>query len=805
MNGAPRGGPTARVVELLARGPLAPPRVRSHARRDDADLDGVVSTKLDAPTAHRGTRRVVRTLAPWWPAAYFSVLTGVLFWPLLTGRSSNVVPGIQSQIWPWRGVSGTAAATFPQRDGAVSTFPWSVTYHEAISRGAFPFWDWHSFLGGYDLSSDGVAGVMYPAHWLVWAVAGPAPAHDLFAALHFLLGGLAMYALLRHWRAGALAALVGATVWILCAFNVVWLQGEMLTPILLVVPILFLAVERLVDRVRVDAILLLSVVIAIALVAGNLPVFLLVLCVVAGYALLRVGVDWVRRRDARLLGARCASLAVAAGIGLLLSGYSIVPTLRYLGSVGRQPATLSSAAASTVAVREAIGGLWSTPFPLTPVTDVFALGWCGRVALVLAIAGVLLGRRARALPVVLVVYFTLLPAVPLFVKVGWYVLPPLRAVSDFGRLGFLSSFGIAVLACFGADATRLLLGSSIRWRPGAGRHLLPGVALVAVLVELLPVAAAAMPPWQPRATGSFFPATAAVSAARGEPGGWPELTLPISGEGSSTADPRFAWSGTSFWGATAHAAGIDSVGGYDSAVPSRSSTLVRILQGTSLPTAIEPYGGAFIPTFSPEWTRLDLLRRVGVSRLYVPPGVDMAKSGYERWLDGSQVVSEGDDGRVLAIDGSNRAPRLVGQVAVAESPSAALAAFVEPQFDWSRTVVLESQDGGAASTPPSADVGSVTSAARGSNSAVVDLVAAQDAWLVLPISYSNGWTASVDGRRVDVRHANYAFSAVRVPAGAHRVTIHFRPDGFETGVVASGAGLVLGFALGAYGVARRRR
>jgi hypothetical protein len=57
------------------------------------------------------------------------------------------------------------------------------------------------------------------------------------------VGGIVMYALVRHCRTGAGPALVGATTWMLASFTMGWLQAEMHTPVVVIVPLVSWAVS----------------------------------------------------------------------------------------------------------------------------------------------------------------------------------------------------------------------------------------------------------------------------------------------------------------------------------------------------------------------------------------------------------------------------------------------------------------------------------------------------------------------------------------------------------------------------------
>ncbi len=62
---------------------------------------------------------------------------------------------------------------------------------------------------------------------------------------------------------------------------------------------------------------------------------------------------------------------------------------------------------------------------------------------------------------------------------------------------------------------------------------------------------------------------------------------------------------------------------------------------------------------------------------------------------------------------------------------------------------------------------------------------------VIAQSFYPAWKAYVDGRSTQVFRANYAFQAVKVPAGKHRVELRYQNDWFRAGVVLSIVGLIV--------------
>jgi len=398
---------------------------------------------------------------------------------------------------------------------------------------------------------------------------------------------------------------------------------------------------------------------------------------------------------------------------------------------------------------------------------------------------------------------------------GWYTILPLRAISGFGRLLFFASFGIAILAGIGlALATQLTEGLVRRVLVFPKAHLAPAIlgilVISAVLVEMLPFAIAANPPWLPHREVEYFPVTGAekvLASGSYKVGEWHGLMLPLT---ASRSDPDVAWSGTSFWGATAQVAAIDSVGGYDSAVPWRATSVARVMQGTPVTEAVRPFSSAFLPSFSLKWSRLDLMRRIGVTHVYAPPGVNLNESAYSGWANGLRAVYNGPDGQVWEVNNSQRSPRLVDRVVVVKRPEDALSTFIQPDFDSSVSVILERAKGDGVSPRLSEGVsnesppGTVLNSERGSNSAAVNLTVFRDSWLVVPIGYSKGWSAKVDDVAVETRPANFAFTALRVAPGAHRVTLEYRPQGFFLGSVLTLVSVGIVALLALFGATRRK-
>lgn len=93
----------------------------------------------------------------------------------------------------------------------------------------------------------------------------------------------------------------------------------------------------------------------------------------------------------------------------------------------------------------------------------------------------------------------------------------------------------------------------------------------------------------------------------------------------------------------------------------------------------------------------------------------------------------------------------------------------------------------------------VTSLREEINSRTIDLVMSQPGYLVLAYTHYPGWRATVDGQSTELLRANYAFMALPLDAGEHRVVLNYRPVSVMVGAAVSGLSVlaIIGIAVAA--------
>jgi hypothetical protein len=134
-----------------------------------------------------------------------------------------------------------------------------------------------------------------------------------------------------------------------------------------------------------------------------------------------------------------------------------------------------------------------------------------------------------------------------------------------------------------------------------------------------------------------------------------------------------------------------------------------------------------------------------------------------------------------------------GAIEVADE-AASRAAISAPAFNPTERVVLELSDvASLASAPRSTPIDS-----NNPNGFSISLNLPQANWVVLADTWYPGWYAYVDGQPAILRRANYAFRAVWVPAGAHRVEFLYSPPSFQLGATLTGVGVLISLSLGGW-------
>ncbi|MDQ3639900.1 MAG: YfhO family protein [Actinomycetota bacterium] len=728
-------------------------------------------------------------------------LTLVFFAPLWQEKTFSVVPNRQVGVFPWAALPDAtrAAHTYPQTDQADVFQPWTAFISTTLRSGAFPYWEPHSFGGGYPFFANGHSSVLYPPRLVAALTLDPARSHDLISAMHVFLAGLFMYVMMKEFRVGLAGSLLAAIAWMFSGFNMAWLHLESVASVSVFLPLTILCVHWAFRARSFLATTVAASALALALYSGTVLFLGLVYLVAIGYAAsLAAGrmISAVRQGDFRPGARALQQFGLLVVVSLGLAAVVLVPTAFALADSQRDSFSYRELGTTWLApARTLLYTLFPPPLPITS-PRMHEMAFAGTVPGFLAMIA-LLGRRPGAWlgRVLLVTTFAIVLGTPL-TWLAYHAIPGFQVFRPYSRLLFLVGFAVALLAGLGLDRlcrwSRRLPGSPRSDRPRMlatqrARRITVAVATAAVVltaVQVVPYGRDVNPPFEPRREELLFPATSLIEAVRNDvsnPGAWPGRIIPVL-----PVDERGGAGQPILFTAEALLFGIDTAGGYDSSVPRRQAALLRVLQGGEVDAVLSSgLGGAYAPFYPSSITRFELLGRLGITTIVASP----RQASLENWRSGGlpplTTVYESPQGRVLHVEGSQPGPYLVEGEEWVPSADEALRRFVRPDFDFRRSVVLEEGDGAQRNRTTSGipgDAGRIVSATKGVNTARVELATRGPAWLVFPETWSKGWSATIDGKRTSVRRANYSQRAIRVPGGESTVKLRYRPAGLDVGL-----------------------
>jgi hypothetical protein len=170
------------------------------------------------------------------------------------------------------------------------------------------------------------------------------------------------------------------------------------------------------------------------------------------------------------------------------------------------------------------------------------------------------------------------------------------------------------------------------------------------------------------------------------------------------------------------------------------------------------YHGEYIDLIEEQGTRsAALLRAAGVSQVY-------GATKLEGW--------EGEEPTFVAPETAPRA-WVVPEASWFESDEAIKNALRDPAWDPEHTVILAGTPPETENVPPVVLRSRVTVLENRPNRQRYRVETSAPAYLVLSSTWYPGWSARIDGQKVELYRANLAFQAVLVPPGGAEVTVHY--------------------------------
>ncbi len=715
----------------------------------------------------------------------------------------------------WR-ILFTPDAWKPAGGGDLVSFLFPIYRFAAASlkNGDLPLWNPHLYSGAPFLA-DMQTGMFYPLNQLLFLFVPDFPykALECMAVLHVFLAGLFMYLCLRYLEPGRSlrlpAALVGAIAYMFSDLFIVHFGNLNLIAVAAWLPLVFLLFWRGLRGRRLGLALAAGVALAISTLEGHLQITLYI-----GLALvLTTAVEALTSRHSwRGWGRSLLTLAITAGVAIGLAALVLLPAFEYARLSPRADLAYKEAARYSLIPgllgEMVVPALFSSREPelYWGVWDRVAVGYLGIFTLILAVLAVLLRRGRRiTLFVVLAVAAFLLALGGESVVHGWayWLLPGFGQLRAPARAILLLDFALAALAALGLDRLLSPLDRRARatferaWRVllwFSGAALLLGAAWTYLVIYQA----------QDRDPTLFWRVSAAGSGVifallmLGASLAW--LTARRSGRLRRGA---LAWLAVGLIyldlvtvGAYTDLGDRPPTAGFDHPlivqflksepgfyrIDSRTDVWGTWQPNLALLAGLYDVSGVDNPLVVADVARYVQGTRGRSTQLYDLLGV--------RYVLGSKEVALNWDKFSLAYDGDptvnvyrNKTPLprafTVHQAIVAADHEDAWTRIHQADFDPATTVVLES--GQPLDQEPAFP--SEAQVVRYEPKVLeIEVNAGAEGYLFLSDPFYPGWRAEVDGQKVELLRADYAFRAVAVPAGRHQVTMAFRPVSWYLGL-----------------------
>lgn len=738
----------------------------------------------------------------------------------------------------WR-ILFTPDAWKPSGGGDLASFLFPIYRFAADNLGAgnLPLWNPHLY-GGAPFLADMQTGLFYPPNLLLFFLSPEFSykALEWMAALHVFLAGLFMYLCLRYLEPGRplrrSAALLGAIAYMFSDMFVVHFGNLNLIAVSAWLPLALLLFWRSLRSRRLGVAVGAGVVLGVSTLAGHLQMTLYIGLALALAAIVDAFTD---RRTWNDRAWSLLALGIAAAVAVGLSALVLLPTWEYTQLSPRAELSYWDAARFSL-VPGLLGellvpSLFDTREPLLywGVWDRVAVGYVGIFSLILAALAVMLrrGRRVRLFLIIGVVAF-LLALGSESVFHGWLyrLLPGFGQIRAPARLVLLVDLALAGLAALGMDRLLRPLGARERrvfqralrgllWLAG-GAVLVGGAWAYLVLYQAQDGDPTMF--WRVSAAGSgvvfallVLGASLAWLAARMS-GRLPRRTLAWLAIALVFVDLASVGAYTDL-GREAPTAGYDHPQVVDFLrqepgffrIDSRTDVSDVWQPNLALMAGLDDVNGVDNPLVIADVARYWQGTGGRSTRLYDLLGVRYLVASKEVMLDESKFsLAFSGDADVDVYRNETALPRafVVHRAFLAPDHEDAWAQVHEPAFDPATTVILE---GGRALDLQADRPAEVQVVGYGVNDLEVEVNSPVEGYLFLSDPFYPGWRAEVDGQPAEIIRANYAFRAVAVPQGLHRIVMTFRPVTWYAGAAVTVLTILVVSVLGGLALVQQRR
>lgn len=715
---------------------------------------------------------------------------------------------------PWSTTYAMPVKSGSMPDVITQIYPWKNLTIESWKRGSIPLWNPYSFTGSVHAGNYQTA-VFSPVN-LLYGVFSMPIAWSLSVLLQPLLAGIFMYMFLKTERLSSVAAVLGALAFMFCGFMVVWMAYETLGFAALMLPLGLYAINQHKNHRAWWALPLLSLSVATSLVSGHFQISLYVIGFMVLYAF--------NKSHSRSIPKEILSVCIFIFLGTLIATPQLWETFRAYAESVRS----SSFGKGEIIPWQYLITFFAPDFFGHPVTrnDWFGhyaewAGFIGVVPLILAIYGAVLAKHIHKPFFVITAIVSLLFALPTYLTdLLFFLRIPVLSTSSASRIIVLSSFSLAVLGAIGYDVLlahwekkearkvwyAAIVGGMflmIFWFILKGLHPLdPEKLAIAVRNSLLPtaflIAGVVL-----MVAGVYIPRRYSIVCIYGlllltsidlvrfsskwmpfEPRKYLYPSMPMTDRLSqipTLATDRFIGNFGNEFSGMYHVQGIE---GYDAVYKRRYGEFLSAITDTHIQ---QPARSVAIFNKNGE-NAAKAVQLLGV-RYYLHKVSDgRFPWAYPFWEQPNFDVIWRDNTYEI-FQNSTSFPRafLASSYRVITEPQAIISTLFSDAFDRRNSLILEVEP----SILPLEGNGEVSISSYLPERVVMQVKTEVPKLLFLSDSFDSGWNAYINGKKVPLYRADYAFRAVAVPKGEVTVIMVYEPPSIRFGLIISTIAILL--------------
>jgi hypothetical protein len=274
-----------------------------------------------------------------------TVLCLLFFYPLfIFGKIPIPADTIVGMYHPWRDVVWdglTAGVPFKNSlitDPVRQQYVWRLIALSQVLKGQMPTWNPYSFSGTPLLANFQTA-LFYPLNILFFLV--PVDFSYLWGSLVFLqplLAGIFLYLYLKHLKLNDFASFIGSFSYAFCGFSIMWMEWNTILHTVLWVPLIFLLIDTLIEKLSIKRILLLIFALCSSIFAGHLQILFYSMLLCNVYLFLRIVQKVIRyKKDLPYHYIKKFIPFLLVGLTVLfITSVSWVPTFQFIQNSARE-------------------------------------------------------------------------------------------------------------------------------------------------------------------------------------------------------------------------------------------------------------------------------------------------------------------------------------------------------------------------------------------------------------------------------------------------------------------------------------